>query len=221
MDHRKKWKIRWHGKKAMALYAVIGLVIAMLSLVMVWQWRNGNEKPNESMQGSAGQLAPEVSDPESAHMTFPFGEPVLVAETVTDLRSLNNVRALRYEEQTMAVTRLSGVWGVGLARVLEGNSRSGDSLMDGVTLQNDPEGWRGVVEIHKTVEGIVSIVGFVEQGSAAKLLDESRPVGNIYFYHEAVRQGLVPVAIPVSRVVTWDYREPHEFSEIVIDGDGG
>ena len=93
--------------------------------------------------------------------------------------------------------------------------------MEGITLQNDPEGWRGVVEIHKTVEGRVSVVGFVEEGSVARLLDESKAVGKVYFYHEAVREGLVPVAIPASRVVAWDYREPHEFSEIVIDEQGG
>ena len=78
-----------------------------------------------------------------------------------------------------------------------------------------------MVEIHKTVEGKVSVVGFVEEGSVARLLDESRAVGSVYFYHEPVREDLVPVAIPASRVVAWDYREPHEFSEITIDEQDG
>ena len=195
-DDRKWRRIPWYGKKAMALYAVIGLVFMALQL------RDGN-----GLSGGSGRESNK--------------ERVLVGETVADLRSMNYVRALRYEEQTTALSRLTGIWGVGLARVVERNSRTGYALMEGITLQNDPEGWRGVVEIHKTVEGRVSVVGFVEEGSVARLLDESKAVGKVYFYHEAVREGLVPVAIPASRVVAWDYREPHEFSEIVIDEQGG
>ena len=165
----RQWRRIWYKKKAMALYALIGIAM------MGWQSRNG------SGQDSTTELA---------------AERVLIGESVADLRSMNGVRALRYEEQTIALSRFSGIWGVGLARVIEGNTRAGDALMDGVTLQNDPERWRGVVEIHKTVEGKVSVVGFVEKGSVARLLDESRAVGSVYFYHEPVREDLVPVAIP-------------------------
>lgn len=214
-DDRNWWRISWYGKKAIALYAVIGLMIA------VWQFWNGNEALNEPGQDSTGQLARDTTVSEPEGKTISLKERVLVGETVTDLRSTNNVRDLSYEEQTIGLSRLSGIWGVGLARVMERNARVGDPLMEGVTLQNDPQRWRGVVEIHKTVEGIVSIVGFVEEGSVARLLDESRAVGSVYFYHEAVRAGLVPVAIPASRVAAWDYREPHEFSELVIDADSG
>ena len=202
-DERKWRRIPWYGKKAMALYAVIGLAI------MVWQSRNGNDVSNMSGQNSTAELAADTS--------VPAKERVLIGESVADLRSMNGVRALRYEEQATDLSRFNGIYGVGIARVIEMNTRVGDALMDGVTLQNDPERWRGVVEIHKTVEGMVSVVGFVEEGSVARLLDESRAVGSVYFYHEAVREDLVPVAIPASRVVAWDYREPHEFSEIVID----
>ena len=45
------------------------------------------------------------------------------------------------------------------------NTRVGDELIDAVTLHNDSVGWRGVVEIHKTVEGTLSVVGFVETPS--------------------------------------------------------
>ena len=197
----RQWRRIWYEKKATALYALIGLAIGLIGLAMMgWQSRNG------SGQDSTTELA---------------AERVLIGESVADLRSMNGVRALRYEEQTIALSRFSGIWGVGMARVIERNTRAGDALMDGVTLQNDPEGWRGVVEIHKTVEGKVSVVGFVEEGSVARLLDESRAVGSVYFYHEPVREDLVPVAIPASRVVAWDYREPHEFSEIMIDEQGG
>ena len=182
----RQWRRIWYEKKATALYALIGLAIGLIGLAMM---------------DSTTELA---------------AERVLIGESVADLRSMNGVRALRYEEQTIALSRFSGIWGVGLARVIESNTRAGDALMDGVTLQNDPERWRGVVEIHKTVEGKVSVVGFVEEGSVARLLDESRAVGSVYFYHEPVREDLVPVAIPASRVVAWDYREPHEFSEIMI-----
>ena len=208
-NKKKLPRIRWYGKRAMALYALIGLAV----MFMAWKLPIGNGllggSDHDSNEESTTQLA--------AGTTVVAKEQVLVGETVASLRSKNNVRTLRYEEQTMAVNRLSGIWGAGLARVIEGNSRVGDSLMDGVTLQTDAERWLGAVEIHKTAEGKVSVVGFVEEGSVARLLDESKAVGSVYFYHVAIREGLVPVAIPASRINAWDYREPHDFSEIVID----
>ena len=206
----KWWRASWYGKKAMAVYAMVGLAIAATSIAIApRQSPNGNDLLNQNGQDSTAVHAVDTSDPPK--------ERVLVGETVAELRLNGDVRALRYEEQTMPLSKASGVWGVGLARVIESNTSAGDTLMDGVTLQNDPERWRGVVEIHKTVEGKVRVVGFVEKGSVARLLDESRAVGRVYLYHKPVREGLVPVAIPASRVVSWDYREPHEFSEIVID----
>ena len=212
-NKRKSPRTWWYGKKAIALYAVIGLAV----MVMAWRLPIDNGFSRVSDQYFNEESTAQIE----AASAVAERERVLVGDTVAELRSMNNVRALRYEEQTMALNRLRGVWGVGMARVIEDNSRVGDELLQGVTLQDDPEGWLGVVEIHKTVEGEVSVIGFVEEGSVVRLLDESREAGSVYFYHEAVREGLVPVAIPTSRIVAWDYREPHEFSEIVIDEQGG
>ena len=163
------WRASWYGKKAMAVYAMVGLAIAATSIAIApRQSPNGNDLLNQNGQDSTAVHAVDTSDPPK--------ERVLVGETVAELRLNGDVRALRYEEQTMPLSKASGVWGVGLARVIESNTSAGDTLMDGVTLQNDPERWRGVVEIHKTVEGKVRVVGFVEKGSVARLLDESRAV---------------------------------------------
>ena len=142
---------------------------------------------------------------------------VVLGENVDDLRASNDVRALRYEEQSVDLSRLSGVWGVTQSSFFEDNMRRGKVLLHNITLQSEPERYGAVVEVHKAVDGKVSVVGFVEEGTVSRLLDAINTVGNVYFYHKSVRKGLVPVAIPASRIVGWDYRAPHEFSEIVID----
>lgn len=191
------------GQKAIAVYTLLLLVIALIALTL----GNGllTRSGNDSIERDNTSLLRAPND------------RVLVAESIVDLRRLNQVRELRYEEQTMNVDRLSGIYGAALARVFDRNARFDGELMRGVTLQRDPSRWKGVVEIHKTNNGRVSIVGFVDDGTVARLTDESKAVGTLYFYHEAVREGLVPVAIPVSRVVDWNYRAPHEFSEIAVD----
>ena len=144
-------------------------------------------------------------------------ESIDTGKTVDDLRSAYGVRPLRYEEQSMNISRLNGVYGVALAQVLERNMSYGDELLDGITLQGELERYRGVVEIHKNAKGKVRIVGYVDEGSAARVVDTSKSVGSLYLYHKPVREGQIPIAIPVSRVIGWDYRGPHEFSEIEIN----
>ena len=145
-------------------------------------------------------------------------ERVLVAQTVDELRSKNNVRPLRYEEQSAELSRFSGIYGFTLASFFEYNMRLYDNeLLDNITLQNESERYRGTIEVHKTAEGRVMIVGYVDEGTVARVVDTSKAVGTVYLYHKPLRESQVPIAIPASRIIDWDYRTPHKFSEIEID----
>ena len=128
-------------------------------------------------------------------------------------------RPLMYEQQDVNLKRVSkGSYGAALARVLDRNARLPlVDLLLGVTLQRDVGRWRGVVEVHKTGDGRVMIVGYVDGGTAARLADESESVGNLFLHHEHEKRDWTAVAIPASRIVDWDYRSPHEFSEIEVD----
>ena len=123
-------------------------------------------------------------------------ERVLVAQTVDDLRSKNNVRPLRYEEQSAYLSRFSGIYGFTKAWFFEDNMRDERELLFGITLQNDSERYRGVIEVHKTTEGRVMIVGYVDEGTVARVVDTSRAVGTVYLYHKPLRESQVPIAIP-------------------------
>ena len=187
----------------MAVYALIGIVITALA----WLFDDGLLQNSE--QESTIQHAIEAEPPER--------EGVVVGKTVDDLRSAYDVRPLRYEEQSMEISRLNGIYGVALARVLESNMSLDDELLDGITLQGELERYRGAVEIHKNIEGKVRIVGYVDEGSVARVVGTSKAVGSLYLYHQPIREGQVPISIPASRIIGWDYRSPHEFSEIGMD----
>ena len=145
-------------------------------------------------------------------------ERVLIAQSVGELRSKNDVRPLRYEEQSADLRRLSGIYGFTLASFFENNLRvRRKAMLNTITLQNEPGRYRGAIEVHKTAEGRVMIVGYVDEGTVARVADISKPVGLLYLYHEPQREGQVPIAIPASRIIDWDYRAPHEFSEVEVD----
>ena len=231
----KSWWLPWYGKKAIAAYSVAAIVVATVFGIVSMLYGDGLLRNSgrdtatelaelqatgaEVQQGGGGVQDSTIQVAEGRGLAE--RERVIVGESLEELRQLNGVRALRFEEQSVALSRLSGIWGVAMAMVFERNMRFANGLLTNVTLQNEPDRYRAVVEVHKTVNGKVSIAGFVEEGTVAKLVDEVNAVGNVYFYHKPEREGLVPVAIPVSRVMDWDYRGPHEFSEIAIDEGGG
>ena len=154
---------------------------------------------------------------ELGQLLSPKRERVLVAQTVSELRSKNDVRPLRYEEQSADLSRLSGIYGFTLASFFEDNMRSRWKELLHITLQNEPERYKGVIEVHKTAEGRVMIVGYVDEGTVARVVDTSRAVGSFFLHHKPRRESQIPIAIPASRIIDWDYRAPHEFSEIEID----
>ena len=154
---------------------------------------------------------------ELGQLLSPERERVLVAQTVSELRSKNDVRPLRYEEQSAHLSRLSGIYGFTLASFFEDNMRSRWKELLDITLQNEPERYRGVIEVHKTAEGSVMIVGYVDEGTVARVVDTSRAVSSVFLHHKPRSESKIPIAIPASRIIDWDYRTPHEFSEVKID----
>lgn len=196
MPSRKK--LSWYGRRAMAAYALAGLALALVALLL-----GVGAGPDETLPGS---------DQDSGR------EPVLVRTTAEELRSVNGLRPLMHEEQSASIDRVAGIYGVALARVLDRNTRLPIfGLLSGVTLQRDVGKWRGAVEVHKTDDGRVMIVGYVDQGAAARLMGATGSVGRLFLYHERAREGQMAVAIPAARIVDWDYRSPHEFSEIKVE----
>ena len=53
-------------------------------------------------------------------------------------------------------------------------------LLYRVSLQNEPERYRGVIEIHKTQKGKVMVVGYVDQGSVARVVDTTSSYSTSY-----------------------------------------
>lgn len=190
----------WYGRKAMAVYAVIAIVVAFL----------GNDYLRSVINSTVTQPMGESKVQKK--------ENPLVGQSIKDLRATNDVRPLRFEEQSMNIERLVGIYGFTRASFFERNLRvNRNELLYAITLQNEPDRYRGVIEIHKTDEGKVMIVGYVDQGSIAIVTDKSQLARSLYLYHKPVREGQVPVAIPASRINDWDYRAPHEFSEIKMN----
>ena len=191
----------WYSKPAMAVYALLTLAIALFALLCGPALLRQSEQPSRTHQ-----------EPESANR-----EIVLVGKTVDDLRLRNGVHPLRYEQQSADLNRFSGIYGFTLASFLERNMRSRKGrLLHEITLQKTNE-YRSAIEIHRTLEGKVMIVGFVDEATVVRVIDTSKAVGTLYLYHEPMREGQIPVAIPASRITSWDYRAPHEFSEIEMD----
>ena len=191
-------KISWYGRKAMAVYALAGLALAGATLLL----GGGPPTSDDEDQNSGPQ-------------------PVLVRTTAKELRSVNGVRPLMHEEQSASIDRVAGIYGVALARVLASNTRFPlfplSDLLSGVTLQSDIDRWRGAVEVHKTDDGRVMIVGYVDHGVAARLMGTTGSVGSLFLYHKPERRDQMAVAIPAARIVDWDYRSPHDFSEIKVE----
>ena len=215
----------WYGRKAMAAYSLVLLGIGGMTLVFgdgLWHYfarYSAIGSVVEDGNSTVQTLAPEPATGPVVEADTPHRERVFFGLTAAELRSRNNVRSLRYEEQSAEIGRLSGIYGYTLANFFESNMRRLEKdLLHNLTLQSDQDRFGpAVVEIHKTVDGKVRIVGYVDAGTVAKLVDESEPVGSVFLYHKLIREGQVLVAIPASRVVDWDYRAPHEFSEIEIN----
>ena len=145
-------------------------------------------------------------------------EPVLVRATAEELRSANSVRPLMHEEQSVSIDRVRGVYPVTLASFFEENMRLPlVGLLYKVTSQGDMDRYRSAVEVHKTDDGRVLIVEYVDRGTAARLTDAGGPVGGLFLYHKPQHEDQIAVAIPASRIVDWDHRVPHEFSEIEVE----
>ena len=214
--------VSWHSKKAKAAYAAITTATGLVALLCgngLLQESEPIPRIQSTKVGTATERdsVPARGPDRSDRAMLPDREPVLFGTSLHDLRASNAVRPLRYEEQSVDISRLSGIWGVTKASFFEDNMRREKALLYKVTLQNEPERYRAVVEIHKAVNAKVSVIGFVEEGTAARLADAVEAVGSIYLYHRPVREGLIPVAIPAARIADWDYRTPHDFSEVVID----
>ena len=237
----------WYSRRAMAVYTLALLVVSCVALLfdnglfreapldshaeIVAAQEGANlvreNPPNPAVEfvpeqngiSLAREIPPQPGPEPTAKLEPTEREHVTFGETVSELRSMNGLRPLRYEEQSADLARLSGIYGFALALFLELNlGRSEGEWRYDISLQNEPDRYgEGVIEVHKTLEGKVLIVGYVDEATVARVVDRSKPVGAVIVYHDPVREGLVPVAIPASRVVGWDYRAPHGFSEVELN----
>ena len=100
----------------MAAYVLFGLLIAILELFGIGLLRNSGEEPatqlvvetrsqereSETVRTTSQKTAPEpVAEVESS-----IRDRVIVGETVDELRLVNDVRPLMYEEQSVDLSRL-------------------------------------------------------------------------------------------------------------------
>ena len=132
-----------------------------------------------------------------------FADEVLIGYSVEELRKKNNVREMMELEDGQSLSDANGVYGFvyGLAVFREFNFRPNhdfDSLLGRARRDND-------IEIHKTPSGETMLLLYVDEGSVARLAGIDQ-VGDIFVFFSPHKAHNVLVAVPISRIVDWDYR---------------
>ena len=132
-----------------------------------------------------------------------FVDEVLIGYSVEVLRKKNNVREMMELEDGQSLSDANGVYGFvyGLSVFRGFISRSPhdfDPLLHRNRRGND-------IEIHKTPSRETMLLLYVDEGSVARLAGIDQ-VGDIFVFFSPHKAHNVLVAVPINRIVNWDYR---------------
>ena len=128
-------------------------------------------------------------------------DEVLIGYSVEELRKMNNVREMMELEDGQSLSDANGVYGFvyGLNRgFIFRPIHDFDPLLHRDRRDKD-------IEIHKTPSGETMLLLYVDEGSVARLagIDQVRDIFVFFSPHKAHN---VLVAVPISRIMNWDYR---------------
>ena len=157
----------------------------------------------ESRRASRGPT--EVVSPaeESPHSTK---EPILIGHTVGELRSINGVRPMMYLEEGEALSEVrGGVYGYALSGHVELVTPIWKREKLDIPLKREASSWR--VEVHKTAQGTMMLLVYVDEGSAVRLVEVTQEIGTVFVFFQPNEQRRELVAIPWSRIAKWEDRD--------------
>ena len=129
---------------------------------------------------------------------------IISAETIKELRQINGVSELNPLEIGRALTNLpNGRFGFERVRHINNYSSSefDSTIFDSSVLDDSPNFTHRVMEVHKSSIGAIYIVGHLPPSVLVQVQKPNRkdPIDVILFFQPATN--LVPVAIPVERIV--------------------
>ena len=128
---------------------------------------------------------------------------IISAETIKELRQINGVSKLNPLEFGRALTNLpNGRFGFERVRHINNYSSSEfDSTIFDSSVLDSPNFTHRVMEVHKSSIGAIYIVGHLPPSVLVQVQKPNRkdPIDVILFFQPATN--LVPVAIPVERIV--------------------
>jgi hypothetical protein len=133
-------------------------------------------------------------------------QPVILtgAESLDALRRLQGVRALRDLENDLNLRRLpAGVYGFTVPWIINTDPTAvvGGTGVDRISLEQSSMGTL-VMEIHKTANGEIYVVGYLSEADLVRLQDPSRREdAEVTFFFMPYQEFNQLVAIPISRIV--------------------
>ena len=140
--------------------------------------------------------------------------PILIGISVAEIREANAVRRMFESEHGQTLDRIGGVFGfvrsIALFRTIEN-----PAAHNRIFLNREPF-FRSTIELHKTSEGRVTILMYVDEASAARL-GRSEGMGEVLGYFTRGEGHPVLVAVPTSRVREWQHRVGAEFAAVDIN----
>jgi hypothetical protein len=195
---------RWLASNPAAANVFIIAFVAVIVLIVVTYllaFREGREISLWPPQiGSKPPQSPQESET-SEYREENHKIALITAESIDELRQKNGVRQLLPLENDLRLSRLpNGVYGYTVPWQIE-QLKSDDKV-------SRECGGTSVVEVHKSVEGHIFLLGFVSQTDLIALQDPSRKTQtDIIVFFSKYSEFDKLVAIPVERIVFLDHRD--------------
>ena len=176
------------------------------------------------LENELGIISHIVENPEQSGMEVrakpvakdKLSPPTETADSIEGLRTKHNVRKLdNLEDQKKLIDLPNDVFGYIDGSILSSFRIS--SIGNYVSLYQAADYRNSGIEIHKTIDGFVTIVGFVSSQVKYQLLDTTRNnVVDIMLFIQPYRDFNALASIPVSRVSSMHYRKLKD-AAVVID----
>ena len=176
----------------------------------------GGVDDRSTREAIRGRKADSQETPTSA-VAIPaqWSEGVGLGYSVDELREATEVREMMQLEQGQELSSLRGVYGFVHYLSLSGSFGPNAEIDFSVNREQDRKG----VEVHKTTEGDVMLLMYVDESTAARLGSAHGEVGSIFGFFRPGDGHAVLAGLPVRRILDWEHRAGGKdgFAEIQID----
>ena len=144
-----------------------------------------------------------------------WSQDVAVGYSVNAIRKASEVREMMPLEQGQELSSLRGVYGFVHYLRLNGAFGSNKEIDFPVNREQNRKG----VEVHKSSKGDVMLLIYVDESTAARLVNPHGGVGSLFAFFRPVDGHAVLAGIPLRRILDWEHRAGGEdgFAELQID----